>query len=265
MTEQLHSFTIEDLKRFNGQNGSPVYIAYEGRVFDVTASRFWHGGMHMKRHTAGRDLTSEMSAAPHDLSVLERFPQIGVLVPAARPSPMGRSAVRIPSGRHPGHALSAAFGAFLERHPFFRRHPHPMSVHFPIVFMISSPIFTLLYLTTGFAGFEVTAINCLAAGLLFCLVVIPTGLLTWWINYEARPMRQVTVKIVISSLMFADGLAAFVWRLLDPRVITGKTGPSVPWLFLDFLLLPMVVVVAWYGAALTFPLTRAKRSGTGSP
>ena len=267
MVEELRKFTVEDLAGFNGENGTPIYIAYEGRVFDVTASRLWRGGMHMKRHPAGRDLTVEMSAAPHDLSVLERFPQVGVLVPQGQEvTPNGRSAVlpsaaaRSASAAEGGSPLPRFLEEILERHPFFRRHPHPMTVHFPIVLMIFAPVFTLLYLVTGWPGFETTAVNCLAAGLLFCLVVIPTGLFTWWVNYEARPMRPVTVKIVLSACMFADGLAAFLWRLGDPGVV-ARTGPSIPYLVLVFLLLPMVVVVAWFGATLTFPLRRANTSG----
>jgi len=264
MAERLHTLTTADLARFNGENGSPAYVAYEGRVFDVTASRYWRGGMHMKRHAAGSDRTSEMLAAPHDPSVLDRFPQIGVLVPAQETStPTGRSSAAA-SSRDQG-ALPEALEAFLQRHPFFRRHPHPMTVHFPIVFMIFSPVFTALSLATGFSGFEITAVNCLAAGLLFCLIVIPTGLFTWWINYSARPMTPVTVKIVLSSVMFVDGLTALLWRLRDPGVLVGKAGASIPWLVLDFLLLPMVVLVAWYGASLTFPLARAKRSGARAP
>ncbi len=261
MAEQLRSFTAEDLARFNGKDGSPAYIAYEGRVFDVTASRLWRGGLHMRLHIAGRDLTREMPAAPHDLSVLDRFPQIGVLVPAREPPPLRtRSAAPLPAGRE-ARVLSAALEAFLERHPFFRRHPHPMTVHFPIVFLMFAPVFTLLHLATGVAGFGTTAVNCLAAGLLFCLVVIPTGFLTWWVNYGARPMTAVTVKITVSSLMFVDGFVALAWRLRDPGVVTGGAGPSIPWLILVFLLLPMVVVVAWFGATLTFPLPRGGRFG----
>jgi predicted heme/steroid binding protein/uncharacterized membrane protein len=246
MAEELRKFTMEDLARFNGENGSPIYVAHGGRVFDVSGSKFWREGMHMKRHAAGRDLTAEMSAAPHDLSVFDRFPQIGVLVTPER------------TATEAGLGLPPALERFLKRHPFFRRHPHPMTVHFPIVFLIFSPLFTLLFLLTGYTGFEITALNCLAAGLLFCLVVIPTGFFTWWVNYEARPVGPVTIKIVVSLLMFADGLAAFVWRLRDPHVVTRLAGPGVAYLILDLLLLPMVVVVAWFGATLTFPLARTR-------
>ena len=70
---------MEELKSFNGENGRPIYIAYKGRVIDVTASKMWRGGTHMKRHAAGQDLTAEMQDAPHDIEVLDRYPQVGVL------------------------------------------------------------------------------------------------------------------------------------------------------------------------------------------
>jgi predicted heme/steroid binding protein/uncharacterized membrane protein len=266
MAEELRKFTTEDLARFNGENGAPAYIAFEGRVFNVTGSKFWRGGMHMKRHPAGKDLTAEMSAAPHDLSVLDRYPQVGVLASAGAPATDGTT---VPNGSTVAGQESGrprALERFLERHPFFQRHPHPMTVHFPIVFFIFAPVFTTLYLVTRSQSFETTALDCLAAGLLFCLVVIPTGLFTWMVNYDARPMRQVTIKIVLSVCMFVDGLAVFLWRLGDPGIVNGVAGaPSIAYLILDFLLLPMVVIVAWFGATLTFPLARKRRSRATRP
>ena len=134
-----------------------------------------------------------------------------------------------------------------------------MTVHFPIVFFIAVPVFTAVFLVTGNRAFETTALHCLGAALLFSLVVIPTGLFTWWVNYGAQPIRAVTVKIVLSLAQFVVGLAAFLWRLLDPEVVRHFSVPAVLYLLLVFLLLPMIVVVAWYGATLTFPLRREKR------
>jgi hypothetical protein len=75
----------------------------------------------------------------------------------------------------------------------------------------------------------------------------------------ARPLRPVTIKIVVSLAMFVDGLAALIWRILDPAVATRTAGLNVFYLVLILLLLPMVVVVASYGALLTFPLHTRER------
>ncbi len=255
-------FTREELAAFNGEDGRPAYVAYKGRVIDVSTSKMWQGGMHMKRHEAGQDLTAEIGAAPHDVDVLDRFPQVGVLVeePAAQARQAAPAAAVGAPAAAPLFALPGFIDRFLERHPFFQRHPHPMTVHFPIVFFISAPLFTALFLVTRIDAFEVTALHCLGAALLFSLVVIPTGLFTWWVNYGARPMPQVTIKLTLSIAQFFVGLAAFIWRLADPGVATRGDGANILYVALMLLLLPMVVVVAWYGATLTFPLSKDKRA-----
>ncbi len=146
----------DTLSRSNGKQGSPVYIAYKSRVIDVSKSRLWQTGVHMGRHAAGADLTAEIEAAPHGPEVLDRYPEIGFLVarvPAERPMP-------------------AFLARLLSRYPFFRRHPHPATVHFPIAFMAAASGFYVLYLVTRVVSFEVTAVHCLGAGILFALLAI---------------------------------------------------------------------------------------------
>lgn len=75
----MKAFTIDELSRYTGKNGVPAYIAYDGRVYDVTRSFLWQGGSHQVMHHAGCDLTHELNAAPHGEDLLRRFPQVGVL------------------------------------------------------------------------------------------------------------------------------------------------------------------------------------------
>ena len=257
------SFTRAELAGFDGQEGRPAYVAYRGRVFDVTASRLWRGGFHMKRHGAGQDLSEEIAGAPHAADVLDRFPQVGVLelenpVGAGGPGP-APAAPPAAGVRRVATSLPPGEQRFLDRHPFFLRHPHPMTVHFPIVFFIAAPLFTALSLVTGRAAFDITALHCLGAALLFSLVVIPTGFFTWWVNYGAEPVRAITIKIVLSLVEFAAGLAAFAWHLLEPGIARRGDAASVAYLLLVFALLPMIVAVGTYGATLTFPLRRDRR------
>lgn len=246
MAEAFRKFTRAELHEFNGEDGKPCYVAFGDKVVDVSTSKLWRNGMHMKRHRAGEDLTHALGEAPHSEEVIARFPQVGVLAPEA---PTETAADGVPPW----------LGRFLDRHPFFKRHPHPMTVHFPIVFMIGAPVFTLLFLMTGLRGFEITAVNCLAGGLLFSLIVIPTGFLTWWLNYAMHPLRPVLIKIYTSIAMFIVGLAALVWRLVDPGIIADHGGIAYLYYTLVFLLLPMVLIVAWNGAMLTFPLRAEHR------
>ena len=76
----LRNFTLSELTLYNGRNGSPAYVAYQGLVYDVTASWHWRGGRHWSAHTAGHDLTIEIVDAPHDESLLMKFPVVGTII-----------------------------------------------------------------------------------------------------------------------------------------------------------------------------------------
>jgi uncharacterized membrane protein len=131
-----------------------------------------------------------------------------------------------------------------------------MTVHFPIVFMLFTTFFNLLYLATGHKAFETTALHCNGAGLLFLPVVILTGLLTWWINYLASPMRPVNVKIVVSLVLFVISLITFTWRMARPDLLDCLAGAGLVYLILVLSLAPLVVVIGWFGAQLTFPFEK---------
>lgn len=238
----MKTFHPEELAAYNGQNGQPVYIAHKGRVFDVSGSKLWKNGLHMKRHSAGGDLTTDILAAPHGEEMLARYPQIGVI---AQSSPIEE--VNIP----------APLARLLKKLPFLRRHPHPMTVHFPIVFILAAPVFTILYLITGVVSFETTAFHCLCAGILFTIVAISTGLYTWWLNYLSRPTRPVTIKKRLSPAMLAVAVIAFFLRVHQPEhLLDFSRFQSFLYLFLILLLIPMVMIIGWFGAQLTFPVEK---------
>jgi predicted heme/steroid binding protein len=72
-------FTREELKRYDGSNGI-AYVAYAGKVYDVSQSFHWKRGIHQVTHYAGYDLTEALGEAPHGSDLLDRFPIIGELI-----------------------------------------------------------------------------------------------------------------------------------------------------------------------------------------
>lgn len=76
----MQKFTRQELAQYDGQNGAPAYIAYQGRVYDVSHSFLWQQGRHQVTHRAGQDFTGGLAQAPHSADLLERFAVVGVLV-----------------------------------------------------------------------------------------------------------------------------------------------------------------------------------------
>lgn len=73
----MKKFTAAELEEFNGEDGKPVYVAYGGKVYDVSSSFLWEEGDHQGEHVAGKDLTDEIAEAPHEPDMLDAFPVVG--------------------------------------------------------------------------------------------------------------------------------------------------------------------------------------------
>jgi predicted heme/steroid binding protein len=45
----MKEFDSAELAQYNGENGTPIYIAHADKVYDVSESKLWRNGLHMKR------------------------------------------------------------------------------------------------------------------------------------------------------------------------------------------------------------------------
>ncbi|MFM6977060.1 MAG: cytochrome b5 domain-containing protein [Sphingobacteriaceae bacterium] len=74
----LPSYSRSQLALRNGQDKPEIWVAFEGKIYDVSESRLWKNGKHYE-HWAGQDLTDELKDAPHTRQVFEKFEVIGRL------------------------------------------------------------------------------------------------------------------------------------------------------------------------------------------
>ncbi len=72
--------TAEELRGFDGTEGRPAFISYEGKIYDVSGSKLWKGGSHARKHHAGRDLTDALKTAPHAEDKILSMPEVGKLI-----------------------------------------------------------------------------------------------------------------------------------------------------------------------------------------
>jgi len=238
MQDELKEFSREELATFNGENGQPVYIAHDDKVYDVSESKLWKTGNHMRRHQAGTDLTEEIGGAPHGIEVFEKFPQVGILKPA-----------KDPMDEHIPDLLLTVF----RKIPMLRRHPHPMTVHFPIAFIMLFPVLNILYLVTGKESFDVSSFHVLVAGLVFTPVALLTGPYNWWINYAGKWSKIIAIKMFGSLILITLILVIFMWRILVPDIMLQPTEARIIYIMLSLVLPPLITVLGWFGAKMTFP------------
>jgi predicted heme/steroid binding protein/uncharacterized membrane protein len=221
--------TEDELRRFDGQEGRPAYIAFRGKVYDVSGSDLWSGGMHQFRHQVGRDLTADFAAAPHDESVFQRLPSVGKLVAVERKE------------------VPALLSLYLDLHP------HPVSVHFPIALTLASAAFLVLHLVTGIDSLVDGAYYALLAGAIISPITILTGTVSWWLNHGHKLTSTFKGKASLSVALLATGVTTIVlWALNRDALLERET---VGWIYLALVMIMsgLVLSLGKLGGTLVFP------------
>ncbi|MCZ2481852.1 cytochrome b5 [Aquirufa nivalisilvae] len=79
MDSKLPNYTKAQLALRNGQDRPEIWVAYQGKIYDMSHSRLWKNGKHYE-HWAGQDLSDELKDAPHTAQVFEKYQAIGILI-----------------------------------------------------------------------------------------------------------------------------------------------------------------------------------------
>jgi Predicted heme/steroid binding protein len=75
---EIKEYTLEELAKYNGKNKT-IYVAYQGKVYDVSSDSYlWKDGNH-EGCTAGKDITEELDKTPHRAEILKKYPVVGIL------------------------------------------------------------------------------------------------------------------------------------------------------------------------------------------
>ncbi|MBI5076729.1 MAG: CopD family protein [Nitrospirae bacterium] len=83
LKQSPQDLTHDQLSPFDGKEGRPAYVAYQGTIYDVSASRLWKDGSHFRKHAAGIDMTDVLKTAPHQEDKILNMPVIGKLIQGA--------------------------------------------------------------------------------------------------------------------------------------------------------------------------------------
>lgn len=234
----------EELAQFNGRSGQPAYVAVDDKIYDVTSSRLWKNGIHMKRHAAGLDLTTELAAAPHGPEVLERFELKGHLKTEgdAEKAPLPQWILNI-----------------LEKYPFLQRHPHPMVVHFPMAFFITASLFLAWYYLLQPLPSLLDAIFYMhILGTLSLPFALVTGWISWLANYFGKRIGLIIRKIVLSFVLLVLDIIVLIALVKDTTVLANPQGLNLVYPIFIFCYLPIASLIGEHGGRLVFPIHKKK-------
>ena len=233
MAQMDKTIQEEELHQNDGQEGRPAYVAYEGRVYAVSDSKMWRDGVHMRRHRAGQDLTEDLAAAPHDASVFERVTLMGELAAPVTPE-------------KPEQEIPAVLNWVLERHP------HPISVHFPIAYIAAVLVLLILNLLTGSASFETAGYYMLWGSVIMAPVAIVLGVMSWSFNYSRMLKGVFMGKIIFSIAFLVVGVVALTLRVSNPDIVV--TPDPMRWIYVGLMIAMVALASAlgWLGGVILY-------------
>ena len=219
--------TLSELREFDGKSGKPAYVAFKGKIYDVSESKLWKEGKHQSLHSSGSDLTEAIANAPHAEEVLMKFPVVGEI---KQENPSRRT-----------------FAEWIEGF-----HPHPMVVHFPIAYSILIPILAIIYIFVHKSSFEIATHYLLIGAFLTAAAGGFSGVFSWKVAYEGRMTRTFIRKAIYSVLLAVVVTTCFVWRTVDSSILVGETPFSYVYLTLLVILVPIVGMLGYYGGKIVY-------------
>ncbi len=224
---------IDELKKFDGKDGRPAYIAYKGNIYDITGSKMWKNGSHINRHFAGDDLTHQMSVAPHSDDVMSRYKIVDTLEPEVKTEKIDKM-----------EGLREFYRKF---------HPHPVLIHFPMALFFFTCMMQVLFLIYDYSPFEHAAYFSLFTSVVFAYPATVSGIFSWWINYQSLLTKTFKIKLFMSIILLIITSGTLLIRILIPEIaFTQGTGFYVYHLLL-FLSFPIITTVGYFGGKITWP------------
>ena len=226
---QDRQITEDELQKYDGQDGRPAYVAFKGKVYDVSGSKLWPGGMHQRRHKAGKDLTADLAAAPHSEVIFQRVPAVGTLIKA------------------PEKEMNPLLRLYLDLHP------HPVSTHFPIALTLAATGFLILHFLTGIDGLVDSAYYTLLAGIIISPLTMLSGASSWWYNYQHKLTGIFKGKASLSVALFVVEIVTIILWATHRQALLDREG--IGWLYfaLAIVMSGLVLLLGRLGGQIVFP------------
>ncbi|MFW6333504.1 MAG: DUF7130 family rubredoxin-like protein [Thermodesulfobacteriota bacterium] len=165
--------------------------------------------------------------------------------PKAKPKPDPRA---YDLGPVPGTVQGRAM--YILHQQMLKHHGHPMVVHIPNGVLPMVFIFMILTALFQVPGFCTAAFWSLAFVVITLPAVIYSGYIEWQKRYRGYPSDRIIKKIIAASVVAVSSLAALIWWIFDPDVLSS----SLRWAFitLNLVTLAAAIVAGYIGGKYVF-------------
>lgn len=265
--------TKEQLKEFNGQNGKPAYIGFQGKVYDISKSDFWPNGAHMGMFNAGEDLTDKIHMSPHGEKNVFRYPVVDTLEDGTATETATATASTDTVTPNSNNLMSDVDNKMVARMKWYRKnHPHPKMIHFPIGMIgyaffaqVLAVILTLFGQSDTANFLTATGIIVTAFAVLFIIPAVASGALSFYINYNGFANSVLKKKMVGSAVLLVLCVITVIIGKLEimPETIWGPAGKldnfrsyspfTSIYSILTLINMAVVTFIATQGGKLTWP------------
>lgn len=263
----METMTLEELGQYDGKDGRRAYTAYKGKIYDVTDSKFWKNGVHVRKHFAGIDLTESMGKAPHGDEVFAKFEPVALLedsksiaIASDENDQKNKNSdpeciACTPQTHRKAKEEESDQMEFIKdylRGWYRKYHPHPITVHFPIALHYFAAFMDVLFFFNPIVAYEISVFYSFTFSTVGGVAAMFPGILSWWINYNLVKQKAFLIKLLMAIITLFLGIVAICQRWVFPEVAWDFGIQGFIYHSIIFITVVTVTINAYFGGKVTW-------------
>lgn len=129
---------------------------------------------------------------------------------------------------------------------------HSIAAHFTNTLYPTAIFFLILYHFTVQDSFRNTHFYLMVLATLAAPVTYLTGIIEWKQRYKGARIRIFIRKYRYGLVLLGLGTLCTLWYYVDPQIVTDKGGWYIPFIILNFSILPFAVYLGYLGGKLVY-------------